>query len=297
MSNETPAGQGNIVSVTPAASARRLPLIAIALVLGSMCSIQFGAALSEPIMMLYGSFGTTWLRLCLAATVLAIIVRPPLHTYGQKQWLIALALGTAMACMTLFFFASLQHIPLGLAIAIEFLGPLCVATLGVRNVVQLIWPIVAGIGVVLLARQGGAWDADFQGILFAFAAAFGWGCYILLMKKAGAQFKGLQGLCMSLIVAALLATPLGIMDGLNLSAHRLYMTAGLAALVPLLPYVLELSALRMMPTSLFGILMSAEPVIGAIAGFVVLNQSMTPMQCLGTACVVIASIGAVKMSG
>ena len=271
----------------------RAPLFAAGLALAAMFSIQFGAALSAPVMDLYGASSTTWLRLCLAAMVLALVVRPPLQRYGRQQWLIALALGAAMACMTLCFFAALERIPLGLAVAIEFLGPLGVAVLGARSAVQLIWPLLAGGGVLLLARQGGGWNADGLGLLLAVAAALGWASYILLMKKAGAQFKGLQGLSVSLLVAAVLATPLGLSaGGAALSLQQLYLTLGLALLVPLLPYVLELTALRRMSTAAFGILMSAEPAIGALAGFVVLQQSLSLLQCLGTLCVVLASVGA-----
>ncbi|MFP3567801.1 EamA family transporter [Paraburkholderia sp. SIMBA_030] len=260
----------------------------------SMSSVQFGAALSAPTMAAYGSLSTTWLRLCWAALVLALLVRPRLFTYSRSRWLAAGALGAAMAGMTLCFFAALQHIPLGLAVAIDFLGPLAVATFAVRRARALLWPVLAIAGVVLLARDRAGWIGEPLGVLLAFGAALGWGSYIVLMKKIGTEFDGLEGLSVSLIAAALVATPFGLADsGVHIAAGQIAVTAGLALLVPLLPYALEMVALRHMPAASFGILMSVEPAIGALAGFVVLHQPMGVLQLVGTLLVVAASVGAV----
>ncbi|WP_341312578.1 EamA family transporter [Paraburkholderia sp. IMGN_8] len=260
----------------------------------SMSSVQFGAALSAPTMTAYGSLSTTWLRLCWAALVLALLVRPRLLTYSRSRWLAAGALGAAMAGMTLCFFAALQHIPLGLAVAIDFLGPLAVATFAVRRARALLWPALAIAGVVLLARDRAGWIGEPLGVLLAFGAALGWGSYIVLMKKIGTEFDGLEGLSVSLIAATLVATPFGLADsGVHIAAGQIAATAGLALLVPLLPYALEMVALRHMPAASFGILMSVEPAIGALAGFVVLHQPMGVLQLVGTLLVVAASVGAV----
>ncbi|WP_027800554.1 EamA family transporter [Paraburkholderia dilworthii] len=260
----------------------------------SMSSVQFGAALSEPTMAVYGSLSTTWLRLSWAALVLAVLVRPRFLSYSRAHWFAAGALGAAMAGMTLCFFAALQRIPLGLAVAIDFLGPLTVATLAVRRARALLWPALAIAGVVLLSRDRAGWVGEPLGVLLAFAAACGWGSYIVLMKKTGKLFPGLEGLSVSLIAAALVATPFGLAEsGMQLAAGQLAATAGLAILVPLLPYALEMVALRHMPASSFGILMSVEPAIGAVAGFIVLHQPMGILQIAGTLLVVAASVGAV----
>lgn len=260
----------------------------------SMSSVQFGAALSAPTMATYGSLGTTWLRLCWAALVLALLVRPRLLSYSRSHWFAAGALGAAMAGMTLCFFAALQRIPLGLAVAIDFLGPLAVATFAVRRARALLWPALAIAGVVLLSRDHAGWIGEPLGVLLACGAALGWGSYIVLMKKTGALFAGLEGLSVSLIAAALVATPFGLaQSGLHIPAAQFAATAGLALLVPLLPYALEMVALRHMPAASFGILMSVEPAIGAVAGFVVLHQPMGVLQVAGTLLVVAASIGAV----
>ncbi|RQT56571.1 EamA family transporter [Burkholderia cepacia] len=266
------------------------PLLAVA----SMCSVQLGAALSRPATIEYGTVSTTWLRLCFAALALAVVVRPPLHTYSRQRWIAAIALGTAMAVMTLCFFEAVRRVPLGLAVAINFLGPLAVATIGVRKPAMLAWPALALAGVLLLARQDGMWVTAPAALVFPVGSALGWAAYIVLMKRVGTLFDGLQGLSASLFVAALVTTPFGLaQSGGHLPAGQLIDAAYLAVLVPLFPYVLELIALRRMSASAFGILMSAEPAIAAGIGYVVLAQPMSALQVAGTLCVVGASIGAV----
>jgi len=264
----------------------------------SMSSVQFGSALSASAIATYGPFGTTWLRLIMAAAILAIIVRPPVLSYSRAQWKSTILLGVAMAGMTLCFFAAMARIPLGLAVAIDFLGPLTVATLAFGLGWRLVWPLAAGIGVLFLAHDGSGWTGNPEGVLFAFGAAAGWGSYIILMKKTGAVFKGLEGLSMSLIVAAMAATPFGLYESAGaITFDGVLHITGLAILVPLLPYALEMVALRRMTTSAFGILMSLEPAIGALAGFLVLSQPMTILQVFGTLLVVAASAGATATVG
>lgn len=259
----------------------------------SMSSVQFGSALSASAIAAYGPFGTTWLRLVMAAAILAIVVQPPVFTYSRAQWKSAIVLGAAMAGMTMCFFAAMERIPLGLAVAIDFLGPLTVATFAFGLGWRLVWPLAAGIGVLFLAHDGSGWIGNPAGVLFALGAAAGWGSYIVLMKKTGAVFKGLEGLSMSLIVAAVAATPFGLYEtGGAVTFDGILHITGLAILVPLLPYALEMVALRRMTTSAFGILMSLEPAIGALAGFLILSQPMTILQVFGTLLVVVASAGA-----
>ena len=293
-----PSSRSTFARQKPPARSRRAVGMATLLAMLSMSSVQFGAALSAPTMTAFGSLSTTWLRLCWAAVVLAVVVRPKLRGYAPAHWLAVLALGIAMAGMTLCFFASIELIPLGLAVAIDFLGPLTVATVGVRRWRALVWPLLAIAGVLLLARSGTGWiggsAAQSVGVLLAVGAALGWGSYIVLMKKTGAAFEGLEGLSISLIAAALVATPFGLVDsGGHIPPMQLAATAGLALLVPLLPYALEMVALRQMPAAAFGILMSVEPAIGALAGFVVLRQPMTVLQLVGMVCVVCASVGVI----
>lgn len=286
---ETTAG-GEWAAPTKGAGVRGRVYLAIVFCLLSMSSVQFGAALSKPVMQELGSFGTTWLRLCFAALALTLFVRPPFLSYGKRQWFGAATLGTAMAMMTLCFFAAIERIPLGLAVAIDFLGPLTVATIFGGGRWRLLCPAIAAAGVLCLSWDGSAWVGDMPGVLFALGAAAGWGSYIVLMKQAGQQFTGLEGLSVSLLFAALVATPFGLHQAaLGLSPELAVMTGLLALLVPLLPYALEFVALRWMKASAFGILMSLEPAIGAGAGFIVLGQALTPSQMLGVALVIAAS--------
>ncbi|MDR6289350.1 inner membrane transporter RhtA [Inquilinus ginsengisoli] len=262
--------------------------------IGSMTLVQLGAALAKPTLDSFGPLGTTWLRLAWAALLLAAITRPRILSYSRAQWRGAVLLGAAMAGMTLCYFQAVIRIPLGLATAIEFLGPLGVAAFGMRRAWHAVWPVLALVGVVLLVHDGSAWTVDPVGAGFALAAGLGWAIYILLMKRVGQAFEGLQGLTMSLAVAALVATPWGLAEnGGHIPLSVLGITIGLAILVPLLPYALEMMALRRMPTRAFGILMSAEPALGTLIGFVVLGQALSPAQLAGIALVVIASLGAV----
>lgn len=271
--------------------------LAVVLCLLSMSCVQFGAALSKPVMQDLGSFGTTWLRLCFAAFALTLLVRPPILHYRTRQWVAAAALGTAMAMMTLCFFAAIERIPLGLAVAIDFLGPLTVATIFGGGGWRLLCPAVAAAGVLCLSWDGSTWVGDTVGVLFALGAASAWGGYIVLMKYAGQQFTGLEGLSVSLLIAAFVATPFGFHQAeLALSLEAAIMTGALALLVPLLPYALEFIALRWMKASAFGILMSLEPAIGAGAGFVVLKQALAPSQVLGVALVIVASVAGTMSS-
>ncbi|HEV7321454.1 MAG TPA: EamA family transporter [Ensifer sp.] len=264
--------------------------LAIVFCLLSMTSVQFGAAFSKPAIQELGAFGATWLRLSWAAAFLLVLVRPPFLSYTRSQWVSGIALGATMAMMTLCFFAAIERIPLGLAVAIEFLGPLTVAAILGGRGWRLLFPALAAAGVLCLSWDGAAWVADPRGLLFAFGAAIGWGGYIVLMKHAGQRFKGLEGLAVSLLFAAVFATPFGFHQAQSgFSAHMLLVTAGLAILVPLLPYALEFLALRRLQPSAFGLLMSLEPAIGAGAGFVILGQALALNQIFGVALVMIAS--------
>lgn len=273
-------------------------LIAPAMAVTAMFSVQLGSGLSKPMMGQLGPIGTTTLRLAWAALLLTLMVRPRLRHYGGKQWLAALLLGLAMTATAIFYFLSLQRIPLGLASAIEFLGPLGVAAAGMRRRRHLLWPLLAAAGIGLLVRDSHGWTVDPVGAGFAVLAGGGWASYILASKRVGRVFGGHDGLAMSFVFATLASLPFGfgeLRDSLTVGAGL--QMAGLAILVPLLPFALEMSALRRLSTRAFGVLMSAEPAIGALIGFVVLGELLSPLQCLGIGCVVAASIGAVQESG
>jgi inner membrane transporter RhtA len=266
-------------------------LVGVALCILSIFSAQFGSALSATAIDDYGAGGAAFLRFAIAAAILALIVRPPLLKYSGEQWLAAVMLGAAMAVMTTCFFSSIQRLPLGLAVAIDFLGPLAVAAVALSGW-RLIWPGAALIGVLMLSHDGANWVGDPIGVLFALGAGAGWAAYIILLKRSSNLFHGLEGLSVSLITAAVFTLPVGLSGAaVALSPEGLGLLLGLAVLVPLIPYALETTALRRMPMGVFSILMSLEPAVAALAGLVILGQPMSPLQAVGTALVVGASVG------
>lgn len=273
-------------------------LVAVGMAVASMTSVQTGVSLAVPVIGDYGPLSTSALRICWAALVLFIFVRPPLHRFTAAQWRATLVLGAAMAVMSLAFFVALDRLPQYLAIALEFCGPLAVAALGVRGWRALAWPLLAAIGILLLVwgKARGGQGADVIGIAFALLAALGWAIYIIMMKRVGRSFPGLQGLAASLMAAAVLSLPFAVVETgtILFSWPLLGLTAGLAVLVPLVPYILEMQALRRLPAAAFGVLMSLEPAIGALSGWLILGQGMLAGQMLGVGLVVVASIGVVR---
>ena len=265
--------------------------------LGSMLSIQLGAALAVPVMSVIGSAPTTALRLLWAAVLLAIIARPHFTAITRRQWYASCGLGITIAILTLCYFLAISRIPMGTATAIEFLGPLGVALVGSRRLGHLILAVVAAAGVFLLTREHSHWSVDPTGVFLASIAALGWAIYILLMKKVGASLPGLHGLSIALQVATVAALPMGFLTAngkqvwlsLPITWAPFLATIGLALLSPLLPYALEMAALRRMNTRTFGIFMSIEPAFSAILGYLILNQHLSLRQIMGIGCVVTAS--------
>ncbi len=273
-------------------------LVAVGLAVASMISVQTGVSLAVPVIGDYGPLSTSALRICWAAVVLFLFVRPPLHRFTAAQWRATLILGAGMAVMSLAFFVALERLPQHLTVALEFCGPLAVAALGVRGWRALAWPLLAAIGILLLA-WGDAHSgpgADPVGIAFALLAAAGWAVYIIMMKRIGRGFPGLQGLSASLLAAAVLSLPFAVVESgtVLFPWQQLGLTAGLAVLVPLVPYILEMQSLRRLPAAAFGVLMSLEPAIGALSGWLILGQGMLLGQILGVGLVVAASIGVVR---
>jgi inner membrane transporter RhtA len=289
-------GQAAAAQMRPAGGINLL--LAPAMAVTAMFSVQLGSGLSKPMMAELGASGTTVLRLAWAALLLVLIVRPRFRSYDRRQWLAALLLGLAMTATAIFYFLSLERIPLGLASAIEFLGPLGIAAAHMRRWHHLIWPVLAAIGIALLVHDSHGWTVDLLGAGFALLAAGGWASYILASKRVGKLFTGHDGLAMSFLFATLTSLPFGYGELVgHLSFNAILQMAGLAILVPLLPFALEMSALRRLSTRSFGVLMSAEPAIGALIGLVVLGEFLSWLQWIGIACVTAASIGAVLEGG
>jgi inner membrane transporter RhtA len=272
----------------------------IALAIASMSTIQLGAALSEPLFDRIGPGGVVALRLVLAALVLWPFARPTILGRSREDIVAAVALGACSGLLTLCFFQSIARIPLGVAVTIEFLGPLSVALFGSRHLRDVGWVVLAGAGVLLLTLGNGAGEPlDPVGVWFACVSAVCWAAYILLTKRVGARWAGLEGLAVSLAVAATITLPVGIVAAGSelLEPEVLLAGLGLALLIPLLPFVFELIALRRLPTALFGVLMSLEPALAALFGFAILDQRIAATGVLAIAMVSIASAGAALSAG
>jgi inner membrane transporter RhtA len=267
----------------------------IGLALASMTTIQLGIAVSNPLFDRIGPAGVVALRLTLGALLLWPIARPRLSGRTRADLGAAVALGVCSGLLTLCFFEAIARIPLGVSSTIEFLGPLAVALAGSRRALDVAWVALAGAGVAILTLGDGAGGPlDPVGVAFAGAAGAFWAGYILLTKRVGARWAGLEGLAISLAVAALITLPAGIAAGGGelLAPGVLLAGLGLALLVPLLPYAFELIALRRLPTALFGVIMSLEPAIAALLGFLILGQHLAAAGVVAIAMVSIASAGA-----
>jgi inner membrane transporter RhtA len=266
----------------------------IGLAVASMTTVQLGAALAEPLFDRIGAAGTVALRLVLAALILRPFVRPRLRSRSRADLAAVVALGACSGLLSLTWFESIARIPLGIAVTIQFLGPLSVALAGSRRPRDVGWVLAAAAGIALLTLGDGAGEPlDPAGVAFALASAVCWAGYILLTKRVGARWAGLEGLSVSLAVAALVVLPAGIASagGELLSLDLIVIGIGLALLI-LLPYTFELNALRRLPAALFGVIMSLEPAIAALLGFLILDQALQATGIVAIALVTIASAGA-----
>lgn len=263
-----------------------------AMAVASMCCVQLGLAASVGIFDRVGPEGAAFLRLFWAGVIVAVLVRPRIRLMSRDTLLACVALGVVTAGVTMLFMSAVARIPLGTASALEFLGPLGVAVARSRGGRMLVWPLLAAVGVLLLTEpwHGGA---DLVGVALALSAALCWAAYILLTQRVGDEASGLQGLAVSLPVAGLVATVLvGPAIIPDLSWDLVLIGIGLAVLLPVIPFSLEMLSLRRLSTSSFGTLMSLEPAIALVVGLVVLHQVPGPWPVVGIAFVVAAGIGA-----
>ncbi|MFJ1749855.1 EamA family transporter [Streptomyces sp. NPDC088116] len=288
------SGTGGAGAAAPGAAPKRA-LGPVALVIAGGLSVQFGAAIAVMLMPRAGALGVVTLRLGLAAIVMLLVCRPALRGHSRADWGTVLAFGVALAAMNGFFYQAVDRIPLGAAVTLEVLGPLALSVIVSRRLINVLWAGLALGGVVLLS--GGGFDRlDPVGAAFALAAGAMWATYIVFSARTGRRFPQADGLALAMAVGALLVLPLGIVE----SGSKLLVpsTLGLALVVALmssvLPYTLELLALRRLPSSTFAVLMSLEPAIAATAGFLLLNQALSATDALAIALVVVASMGAVR---
>jgi inner membrane transporter RhtA len=264
-----------------------------ALVLGAIASVQFGSAIAATLFAQVGPGGAVLLRLSTATVVLVALWRPRLRDRTRRELLLAAAFGLVLAGMNLSFYNAIHRIPLGIAVTIEFVGPLGVALAGSRKPVDLLWVALAVGGIVALTR-GETHGLDGLGAAFALLAGILWAGYILLNARVGRAFERGTGLALAMCVATLVAAPVGLAQGGShlLEARSLALGAAVGMLSSAIPYSFELEALRRIATSLFGVLMSLEPAMAALAGLIVLGQSLSARELAGIALVVAASVGA-----
>ncbi|WP_144882275.1 EamA family transporter [Microbacterium paraoxydans] len=276
----------------PAASG---PLVGVALVIGSCLSLPFGAAVAAQLFPILGPWGVTSLRVAIAALLLVVIVRPRPRAWTRSQWLAAVLFGVSLAAMNGFFYAAIDRIPLGPAVAIEFLGPLVLAAVLTRRLADAVWVGVALLGMALLGVDGlvGAEPLDPLGVVFILVAAGFWVMYIRMSARVGALIPGSSGLAMGLVVAAVLLIPVGVPAAATvaLDPQLLLLAAVTAVLSSVIPYSFELAALRRLPQRVFGVLLSLEPAFATLAGWLILGQDATPLRLLAVALVIAASVG------
>lgn len=294
----------NVARATRRILPRGLPMLAArrglgsvpppALVLAGIFCVQMGASFAKQLFPVAGAVGVVSLRLVFAAVILLAVWRPSLRRLTRQAWLVIGLFGAVLGVMNVLFYQSLDRIPLGVAVTVEFLGPLAVALGGSRRWLDAVWAVLAGGGVVLLTDGGG--HVEWLGVLFALGAAACWACYILLSAKLGARTSGGGGLALAMAIGGLLVAPFGFAtSGVELLRPQVLIAGlGVALLSSVVPYSVELEALRRIPPRVFGVLMSLEPAVGALCGLVLLGQALRPVQWIAVCLVVGASVGATR---
>ena len=263
------------------------------LVLGAAGTVQVSAAVARGQFDRIGPAGIVFLRVAFGALILVALWRPRVAGRDRRHLAVAALFGLALAGMNLTFYEAIDRIPLGIAVTIEFAGPLAVAIAGSRRRLDLLWVVLAAGGIVLLARGGGG-HADVAGVAFALAAACFWASYILLSQRVGRAFPGGGGLALAMVVGGVALVPFGVVGGGSdlLGVEPLAVGLAVALMGSVIPYSLELEALRRLPARVFGILLSLDPVLAALAGLAILGQELGAREVFGIALVVGASVGA-----
>jgi inner membrane transporter RhtA len=264
------------------------------LVIVGICSVQLGAGIAKNLFDDAAPTTLVWLRLATSAMVLGVVARPTLRGRTARDWQVAVAFGLTLGVMNWAIYQSFARIPLGIAVTIEFLGPLTLAVAGSRRARDLIWALLAAIGVALLGVERGQLSS--VGVGFALLAAATWAAYIMLSAETGSRWPGLDGLTVASVVATLILTPfLVAFSDRGIGDRRVLVLGALVGLLSsVIPYSCEITALRTIRPSLFGILMSVEPAAAALAGILVVHEFLGAVQWLALACVVVASLGATR---
>ncbi len=264
------------------------------LVVGGIASVQLGAAIAKNVFDDAAPLTLVWLRLATSAVVLAAVVRPTLRGRTPEDWRVVVAFGVVLGTMNAAIYESFARIPLGIAVTVEFLGPLTLAVVGSRRARDLVWVVLAAVGVGLLGAERG--DLSAAGVGFALLAASCWTAYILLSANTGRRWPGLDGLTVASVIGAVVLAPvLAGFSGRGLGdPHVVLLGAMIGLLSSVIPYSCEITALRTIRPSVFGILMSLEPAAAALAGIVIVHEFLSALQWLAVACVIAASVGATR---
>lgn len=263
------------------------------MVLVGIASVQLGAAFAKDLFATTTPVATAWLRLCFSALIFLTFARPRWRARAPREWVVVGCYGLALAGMNWAIYESFARIPIGVAVTIEFLGPLAVAVAGSRRARDLIWVGLAAVGVALLGVQ--PIEADWLGLGLALVAGALWAAYILLAGPTGRHFEGVSGVTVaSMMGAVLLAVPALTLGSPVFNGHVFGVALAVGLLSSVIPYGLEMIALRRMRAGLFGILMSLEPAAAALFALLVLGERLTLVECLAMACVVVASVGATR---
>jgi len=275
---------------------RRPVLPAPLYALGSIASVQVGATVARQLFPFLGPTATVFVRVGFGALILLAIARPGLRRLSAAQWREVVPFGLIIAGMNLCFYQSIARIPLGIAVTIEFLGPLGVAIAGSRKARDFVWAAMAAAGVAMLSLTGGSVTP--LGVLFALGAAAGWASYIVLGQRVGRLVAGPDGLALALTVGGLALAPFGIAAAGTrlLDVRNLGLGLVVAILSSAIPFSLEFAALRRLSSHVFGILMSLEPAVGATAGFLFLSQRLSLRDLLAIGLVSVASAAATLTS-
>lgn len=262
------------------------------LVLGGVVSVQFGGALAATLVPDIGAGASVLVRLGFAAAIMLLIARPRVRGHSPAAWWTVLLFGLALGGMNWSFYASLAHLPIGVAVTFEFIGPLLLAASTSRRGRDLAAVGAAALGVVLVSKvtEVPLADLEWRGIGLALLAGAFWAAYIVLSARTGAAFEKLDGLTLAMVVAVAVVLSAGVVGWEHVSTEHLAKGLGIAILSSVLPYSLELLALRRLSATVFGILLSLEPAVAALAGLVVLGQVLSGVQLLGMSLVVVASV-------
>ncbi|MFT5253216.1 MAG: inner membrane transporter RhtA [Flavobacteriales bacterium] len=261
-------------------------------VLLAIISVQSGAAIAKTLFPALGAAATASLRIGISALILVAVYRPNLFKINATQWKVVIPYGLSLGAMNLIFYLAIERIPIGLAVTLEFIGPLVVAVLGSKRLLDYLWILLAASGIILIAPWSDN-GIDLLGVLFALLAGALWAAYIVLGGKVSKIMKGGEAVATGMLFAALLILPFGILGNgfQQLTPTYLYLGVALALLSSAIPFTLEMKALGQLPARTFSILMSLEPAAASVCGLLFLQEYLTSNEIIAVICVVIASVG------